>query len=54
MLRSERCRNDYVAFITETIDKGYAEKVPRKSLQIVPDKARRVPSKEAGENPSGV
>ena len=54
MLQSERYRNDYVAFITEMIDEGYAEKVPRKSLQIVPDKARRVPSKEAGKSPSGV
>ena len=42
MLQSERYRNDFVAFITEMIDKGYAEKVPHKSLQIVPDKARCV------------
>ena len=43
MLQSERYRNDYVAFITEMIDKGYAEKVPRESLQIVSGKAWYIP-----------
>ena len=33
MLQSERDRNDYVAAITEMIDKGYAEKVACESLQ---------------------
>ena len=43
MLQNERYRNDYVAFITGMIAKGYAEKVPQESLQTVPNKAWYIP-----------
>ena len=43
MLQNERYRNDYVAFITGMIAKGYAEKVPQEALQTVPSKAWYIP-----------
>ena len=33
MIQNEKYRNDYVAFINDMIEKGYAEKVPEESLR---------------------
>ena len=43
MLQNQQYRSDYVAFITDMIDKGYAEKVPQESLKIIPDKIWYIP-----------
>ena len=43
MLQNQQYRSDYVAFITDMIDKGYAERVPHESLKIIPDKIWYIP-----------
>ena len=43
MLQNQQYRSDYVAFITDMIDKGYAEKVPHESLKNIPDKIWYLP-----------
>ena len=43
MTQNHPYRNDYVAFINEIINKGYAEKVPQKILKTDPGKAWYIP-----------
>ena len=43
MLQNQQYRSDYVAFITDMIDKGYAEKGPHESLKSIPDKIWYIP-----------
>ena len=43
MLQNQQYRRDYVAFITDMIDKGYAERVPHELLKIIPDKIWYIP-----------
>ncbi|XP_068749086.1 uncharacterized protein [Montipora capricornis] len=43
MLQNQQYRSDYVAFITDMIGKGYAERVPSESLKIIPDKIWYIP-----------
>ena len=43
MLQNQQYRSDYVAFITDMIDKGYAEKGPHESLKSIPDKIWCIP-----------
>ena len=37
-MQNDQYRNDYVAFINEILDKGYAEKVPEESVEADPGK----------------
>ena len=43
MMQNDQYRNDYVAFINEIINKGYAEKVPEESLEADPGKVWYIP-----------
>ena len=43
MLQNQQYRSDYVAFITDMTDKGYAEKVPHQLLKSIPDKIWYIP-----------
>lgn len=43
MMQDDQYRNDYVGFINEIIDKGYAEKVPEESVEAHPGKVRYIP-----------
>ena len=43
MMQNDQYRNDYVAFINEILDKGYAEKVPEESVEADPGKVWYIP-----------
>ena len=43
MLQNDQYRNDYVTFINELLDKGYAEKVPEESVEADPSKVWYIP-----------
>ena len=43
MIQNHQYRNDYVAFINEIINKGYAEKVSQEILKTDPGKAWYIP-----------
>ena len=43
MIQNEKYRNDYVAFINDMIEKGYAEKVPGGSLRTDANNAWYIP-----------
>ena len=43
MMQNEKYRNDYVAFINDMIEKGYAEKVPEESLRTDANNAWYIP-----------
>ena len=43
MIQNHQYQNDYVAFIDEIINKGYAEKVPQKILKTDPGKMWYIP-----------
>ena len=43
MTQNDQYRNDYVAFINEIINKGYAEKVPKESIEVDPGRVWYIP-----------
>ena len=43
MMENNQYRNNYIAFINEILDKGYAEKVPEESVEADPGKVWYIP-----------